>query len=193
MKRMTCTLKKVLISVVLMTTANTPSAFGQSLIELHGESLTDSGMNHYVDSVRQSLLERYDYSDLSEVDHNAVWALCQQMALLQYDFSIVREEGSLAAVFEQCQYFADRSQRLLESKVFAKRAIRLVGEERYQYMLDNNDFLWGGALEKGVWQYHGCRQHCCGLSDWFVTYDPKKDKLSIRFWGESYNGEEYKE
>lgn len=115
------------------------------------------------------------------------------MALLQYNFSIVREEGSLRAVFEQCQHFSGSSQRLLESNVFAQRAIKLVGEERYQYMLDNNDFLRDLKSDEGVWKYHSCRQHCCGLSDWFVTYDPEKDKLSIRFWGDMYDGEEYKE
>lgn len=57
MERMTCWLMKVLLSVVLMTMTNTPVVFGQSLIEQRGDTLTDSGRFHYVDSVRQLLLE----------------------------------------------------------------------------------------------------------------------------------------
>lgn len=70
---------------------------------------------------------------------------------------------------------------LLENNILKKRIIALIGQKRYDYLIEN--FQVQTPVEFSNFMYHtfACQAHNCGFTEFEICYIPKSDNLCVRY------------
>lgn len=70
---------------------------------------------------------------------------------------------------------------LLKNNVLKKRIITLIGQKRYDFLLENFQVETPVEFSNFVYHTFACRAHNCGTTEFEISYNPKTDNLCVRY------------
>lgn len=87
----------------------------------------------------------------------------------------------LDEVFQAAMGQYPRDVNLLENPTLRSRLIKILGQDRYDFMVKNFDTQTPVDFSAGRYIASACQAHNCGVTDFFITFNPETDSLKVDY------------